>query len=183
MATVPVPRTYVASENLTATILNGTTGIKGPLDFLLSPPRCSLHQTSTTSMATSGSSQLILFDTEAYDTDTMHSTSVNTSRITSAATGLYLITASLSCASNSTGYRLMQIRKNAAGAVGSGTRVAAMSVPAVNGATTILQASAFVQLTSGDYVEMFGLQNSGGALATVAGVGETTFQAQWVANS
>lgn len=184
MATVPVPRTWTTGETVTATIMNATTGVKGALDFILSPPRCSVYQTATTSMATSGSSQLILFDTEAYDTDTMHSTSSNTSRITATTTGLYLVTASLGFAANATGYRVAQLRKNSAGAVGSGTKVAIEAVPSTGAsAPTSVAFAVYVQLTAGDYVEMFGFQNSGGALATVAGVGESFIQAQWVANS
>ena len=181
MATVPTTDTVSVGEKVTAA--NYLTFTRDAFAFLLSPPRCSIYQTATTSMATSGSSQLILFDTEAYDTDTMHSTSTNTSRVTATTTGLYLVTAALGFAANTTGYRLAQIRKNSAGAVGSGTRVAIASASAVPTGATSLSFSAYVQLTAGDYVEMFGLQNSGGALATVAGVGETMIQAQWVANS
>lgn len=176
MATVPVPRTYVASENLTATILNGTTGVKGPLDFLLSPPRCYLYQTSTTNMGTSGTAAEILWDTELYDTDTMHSTSSNTGRITCNAAGLYLITGILGFAANSTGYRRVDLRKN-------GTIFATVSLAATATLSAAVPISAYVQLSVGEYVQMYGTQTSGGALATVAGTDWSRFTAQWVANS
>ncbi len=183
MATLPVPRTYVASENLTATILNGTTGIKGPLDFLLSPPRCGAYQTASTNMATSGVGAVILWDTELYDTDSIHSTVTNTSRFTSATTGLYRVHGSLGFAANATGYRSVNVRKNAAGASGGGTSVGVFRVPATATLSTLVPFSCSVQLTAGDYIEVFGAQASGGALATDPGVGNSSIYVEWIANS
>lgn len=183
MATVPVPRTYVASENLTATILNGTTGIKGALDFLLSPPRCYVYQTAVTNMPTSGTAALMLFDTELYDTDTMHSTSTNTGRITANATGLYRVSGVIGFASNATGYRQVNVRKNAAGAAGGGTSIAVVRVAATPTIQAEVPFSVDVQLTAGDYIEVFATNTSGGALDSVAGQANTFVSAIWVANS
>jgi hypothetical protein len=176
MATVPAPRTWAASD-LTTTIFNGTTGIKGPLDFLLNPPRCRLYQTATTSMP-SGTATAILFDTEEDDTDSMHSTSTNTSRIVCNAAGLYQVIATLGFAGNATGYRRVDLRKN-----GGPTPFATVSVQAASSLSSAVQVVAKVPLAVGDYVEMYGTQNSGSALASVAGADWTKFEAQWVALS
>ena len=176
MATVPVPRTWVASENVTATIMNGTTGVKGALDFILSPPRAFVYQTATTTTTTSATST-ILFDTEQYDTDTMHSTSSNTGRITATTTGLYHVTGQICMASNATGTRTILIIKNGT------TTLASDRLHSVVATNAYLDTACDVQLTAGDYVELAMIQTSGGNLATVAGLGNTWFCARWVANS
>jgi hypothetical protein len=184
MATVPVPRTYVASENLTAAILNGTTGPKGAEDFLLSPPRVYAWQTTPTTLGTSGTAGLLLFDTESYDTDSNHSTSSNTSRLVCNATGLYDVRVNLFFATNSSGYRELQIRKNAAGSNVGGTVVGLARVAAFAGAAAQVYLAKDIPLTAGDYLEAFGLQNSGGSLALAGGNEYVTWASmRWVANS
>lgn len=175
MATVPVPRTWSTGETVTATIMNATTGVKGALDFLLSPPRTSVYQTATTT-CTTGVATTILFDTESYDTDTMHSTSVNTGRITATTTGLYTVYGQVCMASNATGTRTLALLKN-------GTAVANARLQSVIATNAYIDLETDVQLTAGDYVTMTMTQTSGGDLATVAGAGNTWFQARWVANS
>jgi len=163
--------------------MNATTGVKGALDFILSPPRCLVYQTAITTMGTSGTAALALFDTELYDTDTMHSTSTNTGRLTSNATGLYHVQAHIGFAANATGYRLLNIRKNAAGASGGGTSVAVARIAASPTLATQAYVAVDVQLNSTDYVELFVTQTSGGSLDTVTSLGNSWFSARWVANS
>ena len=176
MATVPTTQTIAVGEKNLAAEYNSF--IRDALAFLLSPPRCSLYQTATTNMSTSGTASVIAFDTELYDTDSMHSTSSNTSRITCNAAGLYLVTATLGFAANATGFRRLDLRKN-----GSATPFATVSHAAAPTLSSSVSISEFVQLSVGDYIEMFGTQTSGGALASVAGADWTNFAAQWVANS
>lgn len=176
MATVPAPRTW-ATTDLTTTIFNGTTGIKGPLDFLLSPPRARCYQTAVTSMP-NGTATAILFDTEEDDTDSMHSIATNTSRIVCNAAGLYQVIATLGFAASATGYRRVDLRKN-----GGATPFATVSVAAAPSLSSAIQVVAKVPLAVGDYIEMYGTQNSGGALASVAGSDWTKLEAQWVALS
>jgi hypothetical protein len=60
--------------------------------FLANPPACRVYK--STSMAIAHNTLTVCtFDTERYDTDSMHSTSADTSRITINTPGLYLITA------------------------------------------------------------------------------------------
>jgi hypothetical protein len=81
-------------------------------------------------------------------------------RIVIGQAGFYNITANVGFATNATGRRLVQIYVN--GSDRGGVQVAALS-----GATTILSASTNVYLAVNDYVEVFALQQSGGALNTV----------------
>jgi hypothetical protein len=78
--------------------------------------------------------------------------------------GFYTISANVGFATNATGRRLVQIYVN--GSDRGGVQVAALS-----GATTILSASTNVYLAVNDYVEVFALQQSGGALNTVSVTG------------
>ena len=177
MATVPVPRSWTTGETVTATIMNATTGVKGAHDFMLSSPRALVYQTATTNMPTSGTSVTMLFDTEQYDTDSIHSTSSNTGRLTCNAAGLYLVVGQVVFASNATGYRQVVIQKN-----GTTNQTLDRENP-VSGVTTPVSVMAWVQLSVSDYVELIGTQTSGGALASTAGFGQTWFGMQWVANS
>lgn len=176
MATVPAPRTW-ATTDLTTTIFNGTTGIKGPLDFLLSPPRARCYQTAVTSMP-NGTATAILFDTEEDDTDSMHSIATNTSRIVCNAAGLYQVVGTIGFVASATGYRRVELRKN-----GSATAFGRVSVAAAPSLSTAIQVVGQVPLAVGDYVEMYGTQTSGAALDTVPGADWTKLTAQWVALS
>jgi hypothetical protein len=74
--------------------------------------------------------------------------------------GFYNITANIGFATNATGRRLVQIFVN-------GADRGSVQVASLSGATTLLSVSTNVYLVSGDYVEVFALQQSGGALNTV----------------
>lgn len=174
MATVPTTDTVSVGEKITAA--NYHTYTRDAVAFLIAPPRCSVYQTATTS-CTNGAATTILFDTEAYDTDTMHSTSSNTGRITATTTGLYTVYGQVCMASNATGTRTLSLLKNGA------TTLANARLQSVIATNAYIDLEIDVQMTAGDYVELTMTQTSGGALATVAGAGNTWFQARWVANS
>lgn len=82
--------------------------------------------------------------------------------------GFYNITANLGFASNATSRRLVLIYINGAQREG-------VQVPASPAGTTLLSISTNVYLFAGDYVELYGLQQSGGALNTVSSTGVTPF--------
>lgn len=143
--------------------------------YLAGPPYCDLYLTAAQNVASGTSYLSITFDTEAADTDTMHSTSVNTSRITATTAGLYLVMGTAAIAANATGYRGLRIAKNGT------TDVTRDQSPTTSAASAHwLNVVGFVRLSAGDYVELQALQNSGSALALSTGVGATTFQARWV---
>lgn len=126
------------------------------------PPSVSVRHTAN--QATVTATYLTLtFDTEIFDTETMHSTGTNPERITipTGATGRYLVTGTAEFASNATGYREVLLRIN--GTTSSGRQM----MPAVNGAVTVVEATALLQLSAADYVEMRVRQSSGGALDVV----------------
>jgi hypothetical protein len=174
VATVPNPRTWAVGEKLTAARAN--TEIRDALDFLMNPPTARLTHSATQS-ATTSTYTAHLFNTETFDTDGIHSTSVNTSRFTIVTTGKYRLSGAIGWAGNATGRRIQAWYKN--GVIISGGAIAAVATSAssiVLGAPTIT-----AQLTAGDYVELFGWQDSGGALNMNPGAGFDSFaEIQWV---
>jgi len=179
VATVPAPKTWSVNEYLTAAGLN--LEVRDALNFLLdNAPKCSVYQTATTNMPTSGTAVQMLFDTEAYDNDSMHSTSSTTGRIVMNTAGLYLVTWSMAWASNSTGNRFAEIRLNAAGVIGAGTKLDIARGAAINGAVTQYGSAFMYRFAANDHIEMQSSQTSGGALASAAGLETTKIQVAWV---
>lgn len=114
---------------------------------------------------TSGADTALTFDTERYDTDTIHSTSSNTGRLTATTAGKYTISGTAAFAANATGARGLGIRLNGT------TFIALARVPAVAGGTDItsLTVTTDYNLSATDYVELIGYQTSGGSLNVLAG--------------
>ena len=160
MATVPSPITFVDNTVVTAADLNT---IRDALNFLLAPPLAIVNQSSATQNLSSGVWTAILFDTEVIDRDGMHSTSSNTSRLTCVTPGYYAVEGMVAFHANATGGRGADFAIN-------GTRVFATAVLLeTNDSATFYSAVAVVgtvYLNVGDYLELQGVQYSGGTLST-----------------
>lgn len=112
----------------------------------------SANQTITTTTET-----LLTWDSETIDTDNMHSTSSNTSRITTNTAGKYLFSFRVSFAGNATGRRYAYIRKNGSTALlGS-----ICEIPASANNRLTLFLSILVDCATTDYFEVLTYQNSG----------------------
>lgn len=152
-----------AASYLTPTVLPRMTLISQPNAHAFNSAVQSIPDTTAT---------LVTFDSETWDVGAMHSTTVNTDRLTApiGGAGLYLCAANLAFAANATGRRTLQIRKN---------DVAICASKQLSGDatfTSLLNASCMVNLSEGDYVNMTAQQVSGGALNTVAGTSNTFLQ-------
>ena len=174
MATVPVEDTLAVGGKITAAW--GNSDIRDAINFLLAPPRALAYQGTATTSFTSAVFAVVGMDAETFDTDAMHSTSVNNSRLTIVTTGMYLIVGSLGFAANATGYRQAGIYKN-------GVLAQRAIVMAASAGTTVVPIHGMLSLTAGDYVELAGAQNSGGALTSVASADSTFISATWIASS
>lgn len=159
MTAVPVTRTFVAGEVVLASYFN--TNINGPINFLLSPPLLEMRQTSAQTFTT-GVSAAITCTTEDVDSSGMHSTSTNTSRATAVYPGWYQCGGGNSFVNNATGSRGNFWVVNATSVNGSVT-----VLPTVAGGISWRgpARSKLIFLNVGDYLEMWGFQNSGGNLA------------------
>jgi hypothetical protein len=119
----------------------------------------------------------LTFDSEDWDTDGFHSTSVNTSRLTipTGLGGYYLISFNYVFATNATGLRNGLIRKNGSD-ICTMADVSAISAIAYPGYSfqTILN------LAAADYLEVFVYQTSGGNLNTYKRSNDRPFVIQYL---
>lgn len=101
---------------------------------------------------------VLAFDSERYDTDVIHDTATNNSRLTCKTAGKYLITAHIDWDGAVAGARSIQILLN-------GTTIIAADFDASIGAGGMQQSiSTVYALAVNDYVEVQVFQSSGGAL-------------------
>lgn len=151
------------------TVDGGTTWYAWPT----SNPRqgCSVYKSGTQSISSGAGFTTVTFDSELFDQGGLHSTSVNTGRITVVVPGLYLLYAQVAWDANATGIRTCTIEKNGSG-VSEVTHVIAGSASAQNEAVTKL-----VVAVAGDYYEFRVGQTSGGNLNINGGVEDTFFMA------
>lgn len=114
-----------------------------------------------------GTSTVVTFNSESYDTDGFHSTVTNTGRLTipTGKGGKYLIGGQIFYSANATGKRNINVRKNGSGGF-YGT-----VVPTAASGGTVLETTVLVDLAATDYVELMVEQSSGGNLD----VGDVTF--------
>ena len=131
------------------------------LNDCFDPPRCFVYNSANISITTSGAVQALTFDTEYEDTGGMHSTSVNTSRITipTGGSGWYRFGGCVRFAANATGYREVKIRAN-------GSVDIVIQRTENHGGTDTCRVALHGEypLAAGDYIELVVTQNSGGAL-------------------
>lgn len=108
--------------------------------------------------------QVLNFDSERFDTDTIHDTATNNSRLTCKTPGKYQITFFALFDAHATGWRGFQIKLNGATVIGD-SRTDAIATAAIATGQTV---TTLYDLVLNDYVEAQVLQNSGAALNILA---------------
>jgi hypothetical protein len=176
VATVPVTRTWVAGEVVTAAYMNNN--ITAVLGWLLAPAICQVRQIVSQNL-TSGSFATLTYTAEDVDTTGMHSTLSNTDRITSVYPGWYGVAGSLGISGNVNGRRGGNWRVNTTDVNGS-----AILVPSSSAAPVIPLATMMIFLNVGDYLQMAAFQDSGTSpLATsVTTYNQSRASAWWISN-
>ena len=136
----------IAAAKTDATLLNYTQGAKVYHDA---------DQTISNNTWTN-----LSFNSEQYDTDTIHDNVTNNSRLTCKTAGKYLIIGRVWWEQNNTGHRLMLIRKN------GGTIIADFNIDPPSDANNycMMQICLIENLSVNDYVELRVCQDSGGNL-------------------
>ena len=106
----------------------------------------------------------LAFNSERFDTNVMHDTTTNNTRLTCKTAGKYLIWGCVEFESNITGWRFLEILLN-----GSIKTARELRTP-LSGSTIVFTISTVYDLAVNDYVELQVYQSSGGALnVNVAG--------------
>lgn len=148
------PTTRATGVLVTASIWN--TDLVDNLAWLHDPPACRVYNSGNISIS-SGTPTALTFDTERFDTDAIHDTGSNTSRLTAKTAGVYIIAGSIEFASapNSAGY--VAIKHSP-----SGNLIAYQSIP--NNANARAVAACIYKLAVNDYVELVVNQNTGGPI-------------------
>lgn len=104
----------------------------------------------------------VTLDSERWDTDSCHSTSANTSRLTCNTAGKYVISGNIAFDANTSGtFRDIGIRLN-------GSTIIAYNRASPNSGTPNIIATTIWDLVAGDYVEMIAQQDSGASRTLAA---------------
>ena len=155
-----------------------STSGRWPLASHPSTPACFIYKAAAQSIPNITETALT-FDSESWDTDTMHDPSTNPSRITTKTAGYYLVKGNVVFTAAAGGRRWAKIYANGSSYIGcpvvEGPSVAdANSYPALN-------PSVVLSLSVNSYVELFVYQSSGGALNTYSdGTIKQWFLAIWI---
>lgn len=146
------------------------------LGLFFDPPACRVFKAANQSLANT-TWTAIIFDSEVYDTDNMHSLVTNPTRITINTPGLYLLTANVIFAP-ATGNRLAGFRKNTLSPTDPTEGFEAGTGNASN--ETGFSFSQVVKAVANDYWEVMAWQGSGAPLNASVIDGGLTFTATWI---
>lgn len=132
--------------------------VRDNLEFLVEPPACSVFNSVAQSLANS-TLTVLNANSEAFDSDAMHSTVTNNSRITIQTAGRYEFCATVFFASDPDGTRFIEFIVNGT------TRYNIMQIASAGASQeTILTGSRKLDLAVGDYVEVRARHIAGAAL-------------------
>lgn len=149
-------------------------GSLGTAKFLHSIP--SVHVTHSGPQSVADSANVALaFDTERYDTASMHSSAQDT-RLSAPVTGVYVVSAAAVWLAGDAGSRHIALRKNASTNLATDT-----VVQATNGAQTAATVTTTALLQAGDYVEVVANQTGNVSLQVAQEPGSPEFTMTWVA--
>jgi hypothetical protein len=152
------PKSWATNEVVTAANMN--THLRDNMAFVGSPPSCAVYNSA--SITNNNTFVVMTANTELWDTDSMHSTVSNTSRITANTAGRYQLNTTMRFGINTAGSRAISYRLN------GGTDIQLAAVPAATtGVEAVLSGSVMLVLAAADYVEVASWQNSGGNLDAI----------------
>jgi len=158
---VPVPAQVSPGNYLTAALWNAS--VYNGMTFALNVPMFHAYQSSAQSIS-SGAWAAISLNTTTIDTYGGHSDTVNNSRYTAQVAGWYMVSGVAAFGANATGFRAAKVNVNGSTTLNGGNGYAQNTGGTFNcPATSPVRP---VYLNVGDYVELYGFQNSGGAIST-----------------
>lgn len=165
------PTTRATGFLVTAAVWN--QDVVDNVTFLANPPSCRAKASALTT-CTNASETAIALAAEDYDTDTMHDTVTNNSRVTFKTAGLFVISGLIPFDAATSGKREAFIRLN-----GSGAYLAMQSMPA-SSVATYMSLTATYKFAVNDYVELRAYVD-GANVNTVHGATITSYlAATWI---
>lgn len=129
-------------------------------------PACRVTHSVAQSIAHNTVTALV-FDTERFDTDTIHDPAVNNSRLTCKTAGKYLVYGNVGYAANATGERQLRISLNGV------TLHGGAQLTPVSGNNTSVVVLAIVELAVNDYVQLEAYHTAGVALNVIQNTAST----------
>lgn len=128
------------------------------------PPMCMVYRTAVQAVANT-TWVVPTFDGEVYDTDDMHSLSVNTNRITINTAGLYLVTVTgYWNSSSTTGSRYATVTRNATTDDSNGPHIGSTYNEGAGSAYQRINMSNVSTFAVGDWITLHLYQSSGGSI-------------------
>lgn len=158
---------------------NGAVVTQTDLQFLIDPPRCQISQSASgtaTSLA-DATATLVTFDTNVFDTDSMHSTASFTSRVVFNTAGLWDVNFYVALPAATYTALNFNLRLNSGGSSSGGGSIRNHPFGAGVQAGRILLSRTFIV---GDYIELFVTQTSGAARVVGLGNNVTGVTCRWV---
>jgi len=149
------------------------TYVKDNGNNLIVPASCRVTQSSGTSLS-DNTETTVAFATEAWDTDSMHDTVTNNSRITIQTTGIYVVTAGLAVTSATETLDAM-LRVN-----GSTYIARARDSVTSSAFAQYVNVSAIYSFTAADYVELRAYQDNTANSSRTTDTTYTWMAAAWV---
>jgi hypothetical protein len=114
----------------------------------------------------SGAVTVLAFDTELFDTDTMHDPADNT-KLTAKTAGIYLVVAAVEMQANANGFRQLSLHLTTA--VGGAATIASEEAASLGGALTMtFSVTTMWEFLVGDYIRAVLYQDSGATLNVMA---------------
>jgi len=159
----------------TGTTITSTWGnsVKSAADYLANPPACRVYHSAAQAIAT-GTNTPLAFNSERYDTDSMHDTVTNNTRITFNTAGLYVVGGNVEFEPALGSYMQIGIRLNAANSI-------AWALITPTNVINKLNVSAVYKFAVGDRIELM-VEHSHGSNRNVTRVDgySPEFWATWI---
>ena len=166
LSEISTPAASTDRARLYAADTNGRTNLFARMSDQIRPvttgQACRAFNNANVSIP-NATSTVIPLNSERYDTDNIHDTATNNTRLTCQTPGLYLITACVRFAPNANGDRSIWIQHSASGAIAGQT----LRASAGAARPTDLCIATIWQMSTGQYVELYAWQDSGTTLNVI----------------
>ena len=188
MGSVPVQRTWVTGEIVTAAEMN--SNIRDSVNFLLTTPRCILGLSTLTTVSDSTTPTSIIWDTLYVNTDNMSSPPSNRMYAKTAGRFEFEFYVHYNAFTTTISTVMCGIQYNNSTAWGSGTKLdedvrqtTGANNGGIFGTSTSVRADTF--MNAGDFVSFWTAQSGAGASLTISGGSPFNMSAsgRWIASS